>query len=261
MSEPPNPGSRPLRRLSAPLPPAAPAGGDRMSFETRPTSRAPATGPLPTRAPQAPGPSLDDRANAGLKEFRAAEMVGLAKLPAAQRPLYQQLTQALAGLPQARLGLSYLVVTGQLTGTTRSADGKDLLTTLLDATRAPLVAGIDRMQLLDELIKDVARPTIIAQGARRERAAIAVQLRLATRLPAEYVRLVVGLASPEGRVKLASGTMAFRAPGSEKPGVKDLAIPARLLQGYLARLRPPGTQPFNARPPATGTGRLPGARP
>ncbi|MBL8955034.1 MAG: hypothetical protein JNK82_29935, partial [Myxococcaceae bacterium] len=55
-------------------------------------------------------------------------------------------------------------------------------------------------ELIAELVQQLATPASVAASGRVERGAATVAMQLALREPAEYVRLVSGLASPAGEV-------------------------------------------------------------
>lgn len=206
-----------------------------------PSLRAGGTRPIPSMPTDTPTSkaALDREAEAKLGGFRGVEARALARLNPPQRAQYAQLIRVLERHPLGRLGLCYLAIRGQLTGGIKSSEGKDLLATLGDLAARPLARGVVREELLDQVVKDLAAPTVIAQTKKGSRAITTTQIRLALRYPAEYARLIGGLASPGGQVKLASGRPWSRVAGTEREDDQE-AIPARLLQGALASIRRPG---------------------
>ncbi|HEY9857578.1 MAG TPA: hypothetical protein V6D05_17670 [Stenomitos sp.] len=76
----------------------------------------------------------------------------------------------------------------------------------------PLAEGIDRRLLLLTALRELADPERISQGNRETCAATVVQAKLAEDDPAEYLRLLSGLASPAGQVTLANGETLRRDP-------------------------------------------------
>lgn len=69
----------------------------------------------------------------------------------------------------------------------------------------PLAHGIDRAELLSNAVAEIADPSSIRQGDRDTCAATVVESQLAESRPAEYLRLLAGLASPGGQVRLNNG--------------------------------------------------------
>lgn len=73
----------------------------------------------------------------------------------------------------------------------------------------PLGARLDeipgRVRLLGDAIQHIADPGRINQGYKGTCAVTCVEIFVAERYPAEYIRLVAGLASPEGTVNLRDG--------------------------------------------------------
>lgn len=92
-----------------------------------------------------------------------------------------------------------------LVGGPRAIGGGGLLTQLGEIADQHVAEGIDRSQLLSELIRETANPTCINQMGKGTCVATSVSIKLALANPAEYARLIAGLARPEGQVKLANG--------------------------------------------------------
>ncbi|HEY9766094.1 MAG TPA: hypothetical protein V6C82_07000 [Chroococcales cyanobacterium] len=109
----------------------------------------------------------------------------------------------------------YLDLAAQLYGPGREAlkglllDGKlsdpGLLDNLSKLATQPLAAGMKRGELLSSTLGEIADPASINQGNRQTCAAATAQILLAKENPAEYARIVAGLASPKGKVVLANG--------------------------------------------------------
>lgn len=100
----------------------------------------------------------------------------------------------------------------RLTG--RDLQGGTMLTHLHQLATAPLASGLNRGDLLRSTLAEVENPANIEQHRQGSCAATSVTLRLAERSPAEYARLVAGLASPSARVPLKDGSMLARNAGS-----------------------------------------------
>ena len=81
----------------------------------------------------------------------------------------------------------------------RSLAGNEALIEQFDRlARMPLAAGLDRTRLLSDIVVRVDDPGKIDQGYQNTCTVTTLEYLLASRHPAEYVRLVAGLASPQG---------------------------------------------------------------
>ncbi len=109
------------------------------------------------------------------------------------------------GDPVAALALQTMLLEGKLTG--------PLLQNLSKLNQQKLATGIDRQQLLADVVQEVAVPEAIAQRNRGTCVPTSIEIQLAQQNPAEYVRLISGLASPEGEVTTAGGDVLKREPG------------------------------------------------
>ncbi|HEX8697701.1 MAG TPA: hypothetical protein VF815_02585 [Myxococcaceae bacterium] len=143
-------------------------------------------------------------ANAPLEQRKLESMTP------AQRDAYQQVKQELmtiqpAGDPVAALALQKLLLTGKLTEGTSLRDGMTVLDGLSRLASSPVMEGFDRQQLLANLTQEIATPSTINQGGKGTCTVTCVAIMLARQNPAEYVRLIAGLASPAGEVTTASG--------------------------------------------------------
>ena len=87
-------------------------------------------------------------------------------------------------------------------------------------------------ELTGELVQQLATPASISASGRSERGAATVAMQLALREPAEYVRLVSGLASPAGEVLTRGNRWLCRTPGTPQ---RSLAL-RLLLPALLAAL-------------------------
>lgn len=145
------------------------------------------------------------KANAGL------ERQALARLSPAARQQYQAVQGTLrrSGDAVAELSLQKLLLEGRL-GARALRGGDTTLSALARLNTQPLAPGLDRAQLLGDVTQELACPASINQGWRGTCAATSVLPELIRQSPAEYARLLSGLASPEGRVTLASGHALVR---------------------------------------------------
>ena len=158
-----------------------------------------------------------------LKEDPALE-----HLTPAQQAEFKQLAKALGNSPRAREALTKLLLSGKLTDQDL-AGGKILLDNLVKLLADPKAAGIDAKTLLAQTLIEIADPATINQQDRGTCAATSVQIHLALTHPSEYVRLVAGLSSPEGKVKLANGdTLSRVSDWAAADGGRSL--PSKLLQ-------------------------------
>lgn len=105
----------------------------------------------------------------------------------------------------------------------RGALTPEVLAQLKTLATQPLAEGIDRRTLIATLLSELADPERIAQGDRHTCAAAVVQAKLAQDDPAEYLRVVAGLASPAGRVTLANGDVLRRHADWRVAGGRSLS--------------------------------------
>ncbi|MBM3268344.1 MAG: hypothetical protein FJZ01_11905 [Candidatus Sericytochromatia bacterium] len=152
-----------------------------------------------------------------------AEERALAGLPPEQRRQYAQVAAKLDGADRTRL--ERLLIGQKLDGARDLQMQGDLLANLARLATEPLGPGIDRRDLLARTIRGIADPGSITQGDALTCGAAAAQIMLARQNPAEYVRILAGLASAEGKVRLADGNVLSRQAGWERA-----AIPGRANQ-------------------------------
>ena len=101
------------------------------------------------------------------------------------------------GSDQARTDLRQLLFQGLLPGGTNLKDGRDTLSHLSELAdpSTKLLDGIDRQQLLGSLVHDLNHPEEMTQGIdNTDCAATAVAFMTALNRPAEYARIISGLA-------------------------------------------------------------------
>lgn len=140
--------------------------------------------------------------------------------------------------PVAALALQKLVLSGRLPGDRDLAGGDTTLGHLsaLADEATPLAEGIDRGQLVTDLVQELATPSSIGQGQRGTCAPTTLAIQLALHEPAEYARIVAGLAGPSGEARLAGGQTVSREAGSIEADTTNRAITQRLLGGALMEL-------------------------
>ncbi|MBM3276437.1 MAG: hypothetical protein FJZ00_14880, partial [Candidatus Sericytochromatia bacterium] len=198
-------------------------------------------------------PNSEDQDATRIKEAKAAisantalEAEALAKLTPDQRAQYNRVAAQLAGKPEARLALqnwltqSTLGKSGvvpasckELMPTGRPPLSAGLLTQFDKVATQQLDSRIDRSDLLAQLVRETADPTCINQKSKGSCVATSVTIKLALSQPAEYVRLVAGLATPGGTVKLANGDTIRREADWENNNDGGRALPEKLLQPAL----------------------------
>ena len=112
----------------------------------------------------------------------------------------------------------------------RDLRGGTMLTHLQAMATGPLGRGIDRAAVLTSTLNEVKDPTRIEQRQQGTCAATSTTLTLVGRSPAEYVRLIGGMASAAGTATLAGGQTLRRNEGSVADGRSGRSISERLLQ-------------------------------
>ncbi len=180
----------------------------------------------------------------GLDEVRAAKLVEanaeleaaeLEKLSPQERAQYQSVMSELEQQddPKAQLALQKLLFEGKLPGAEDAQGGGTLLENLAGLANpcgVPLAEGVDRRELLADVVREVAVPSAIAQHQRGTCAATVVGIHLADESPAEYVRLMTGLASPSGEVELANGDVITREEGTIGDDGSGRSLSQRLIE-------------------------------
>lgn len=167
------------------------------------------------------------------------EEQALNRLAEPSRAQYRNLAALTADRPSARLALQTLLFDGHLTDGRLSHEGLTLLGALDAVARQPLVQGVDRPTMVGDLIHETAFPGAIDQHNRGTCTVSAAQIYVARNHPAEYVRIVGGLASPEGKVTLADGEILARTPGSEQVDDSNRTASSRLWQSSMMTFADP----------------------
>lgn len=148
-------------------------------------------------------------------------------LDASTREKFEQLKQGIGGDPAARAALSRLLTEGRLS--------EDLLESLLTLDAQPLAPGIDGKALLADALEEIEDPATINQQKQNTCGATSAQIFLAKSQPTEYLRLLSGLASPEGKVLTRGGDEIERKEDwSAEDGGRTLS--SRLLQPAFMEL-------------------------
>lgn len=168
------------------------------------------------------------RALAAVEANGLAERAAIAKL-GARAEAYENLALTCLKDPMAREALQKMLLDGRLTGKKALTGDGDLLTHLARLATQPLVAGLDRTELVTCLIEELEHPTKTQQEYRGTCVATTATILASRKNPAEIARLVADLARPEGTAKLANGdtltrsaTWANTDDGNRTPSVRLL---------------------------------------
>ncbi len=177
------------------------------------------------------------------QNFQSTEAKLLAKLSPEQQKQYADILRYSKGsvnmpdlaVPQTRLGLMQLLGDGTLQDT--DTEGKTLLSTLSKlATDGSLARAVDRRDLINELVLELAQPSTIDQKDKLTCGAGLVAIYMASTRPAEYARIVAGLVSEEGKVKLAGGEKLKRPKDVDSKNAGGRTITQQILQPTLMDL-------------------------
>ncbi|MBI6545508.1 MAG: hypothetical protein HY692_01865 [Cyanobacteria bacterium NC_groundwater_1444_Ag_S-0.65um_54_12] len=188
-----------------------------------------------------PLPAEIQRAKVQLVADAQAEQSWIAKLAPGDRERYQELIPLLQHSPMARRAWQKLLLDGRLPGNKDSLGQETLLAHLHALSRQPLARRVDRQKLISELISEIEEPVRIDQRGKDTCAATNGQILLARKNPAEYVRLLRGLAAPAGKVQMHGGhylerSSDWNASNDGKRSVSArLIIPSLMSEGQLFR--------------------------
>jgi hypothetical protein len=175
-------------------------------------------------------------AAAALKANSAAEQAALSKLGSNERKSYEAIAKTLGDSPTAALALQTMLLDGRLPGH-KDLEGKaTLLEQLKGLATQPLAKGVDRGQLMNDVVREVENPVRIDQQDVNTCGATTGQILLVRKSPAEYVRLISGLASPEGSVKAAGGATLRRAEDWQADNDGNRSVSSRLIQPPLMQI-------------------------
>jgi hypothetical protein len=164
-------------------------------------------------------------------------------LPEAERKRVEALRLKFEASPRVQEAIDGLVESGRMASQDRG-EGKTTLDQLEALASAPLAPEIARQRLetLGETIMEIAQPGSISQRGRNTCGAASAQGILAQEAPAEYVRLVVGLASPAGKVATTTGqALARNAKWALDEHAGDRSVPSRLLQSSFMEISSNGS--------------------
>jgi hypothetical protein len=142
-----------------------------------------------------------EKAKKELEANKAEEQRRLEALDADTRSDYQKVADTVNGDPTARRALQEMLIDGRLDGD----KGKKTLDELEKMSTGEVASGIDRNALVADTVQELEDPSSIAQHGWGTCAATIASTEVARTDPAEYARLVRGLASPEGKVTMKNG--------------------------------------------------------
>lgn len=150
-----------------------------------------------------------DAAKAQLLDNSALEADALLKLSPKDRARYQAVKDALLADPKAdpvaALALQTMLLEGKLPGAKALGGSDTLLGGLEKLTTLELGENVDRQQLLADLVQECATPSSVSQESKGTCVPTSIEIQLLQTNPAEYVRLVSGLASKAGEVTTVGG--------------------------------------------------------
>lgn len=167
-------------------------------------------------------------AHAQLAANQELEAAALQTLDATKRAAYERVRALTSADAPARLALQVLLMEGKLTGGKPSTEGKSLLQELDRMATQPLHPAIDRKALVSDLVQEIAAPSSINQQSRASCIYTSLQIQMVMQQPAEYARLVGGLATPKGQVTLANGSPMTRYRKAESEDGTHRSLATRL---------------------------------
>lgn len=173
-------------------------GTDSTKFETRKVYDDPSDVNHPTDAEV-------DAAKKAVASNEGKVKEAVAKLGPEQQQQYEAVAAQTVGRPTAQLALQTMLLDGRLTGGKDHKDQGSALVHLSTLASQKLADGVDRRTLVSEVIGELENPVRINQHGVGTCGATTAQILLIRQNPAEYVRLMTGLASPAGKAEMAGG--------------------------------------------------------
>ena len=120
--------------------------------------------------------------------------------------------QGLGGQPRINPDLLELLKSGKLLS--EDSTGGTLLDSLKNLSTQKMGEGLDRQTVFNDLCSHLADPGRMKQGGKGTCTVATMQNLQASRDPAEYARLVTGLSSEEGQVRMKNGHTLEREEGT-----------------------------------------------
>ncbi len=127
-----------------------------------------------------------------------------------------------------------LLESGKLLDT--DPEGHTLLENLSALSTQRCAQGIDGRQILRDVVLAVANPNSIHQGSRGTCGPTTVEYLHAKNSPADYVRVIAGLASEQGSVRLRNGTELARDQGCVPEDGSRRTAASRIYQASMMEL-------------------------
>lgn len=165
----------------------------------------------PLDANDDPGDAILD-AQRKLDAGKSQEASALSKLSTEDQAAYQKVANRISNDTRARQTLQQMLLDGKLPGEKDPVGGQTLLENLEAISEQSVASGIDQGALVADLVQEIADPSCIDQQLYNTCGATTAQIVIARQNPSEYARIVAGLASPEGQVKIKSGATLKRDP-------------------------------------------------
>lgn len=131
----------------------------------------------------------------------------------------------------ARNGLYGILAEGKLGG--KDSQGGTLLDNLERMSKQPVAEGLDRNAMFRDTVKQINDPDMLHQGNKGTCTVATLEHLNASREPAEYARLMGGLASPSGEVKLRNGETLRRDDGLVAKDDSGRSTASRLYQASV----------------------------
>lgn len=174
-----------------------------------------------------------DQSRSDLETNAPSEQAAVAKLSASDQQKYQAIADQAQSNPMARRELQKMLLDGRLPGAKDLQGQGTLLDQLNTLSTEKLADGVDRKQLVNDVLGEVENPVRIDQQQKATCGATTAQILLARKHPAEYVRLINDLARPEGQAKMAGGDTLKRVDDWANANDSGRSVSSRLLQPAL----------------------------
>lgn len=159
-----------------------------------------------------------------------------AKLPPEPKARFDRVQAALAAHPGAARRVEAMLVDGRMTGNKDLKGGATLLENLEKLATLALAPELapHRAALLAAVVREIHEPGAVVQRDRYSCGGATLQGFIAANNPAEYARLVGGLASPEGKAGLQNGGILKRDAYWLGAMAEGLSYSALLIQPAFA---------------------------
>lgn len=183
-----------------------------------------------------PSPTDVRQATQQLQANQAAEQTALATLSTSEQQQYVALKKTAGTNVMAARALQAMLIDGRLTRQKDLLGNNTLLGNLATLNSEPLASGVDRQTVVTDVICEAENPVRIDQQAKGTCGATTATILLIRKDPAEYARLIAGVASPDGTVKLKGGATVSRVSDWQATNDGGRTMSCRLLQPALMNL-------------------------